>query len=45
MPAEDIGQVLWKRQATRQPCDGAEEFLPFRCHEWTEGIWEARPSA
>lgn len=45
MPVEDIGQVLLNPQATRQSCDGAEELLPFRCREWTEGIWEARPSA
>lgn len=43
MSAEDIGQVLLRHPATRQPCDGAENHLPFRCPGWTKGVWETRP--
>lgn len=42
MPAEDISQVLLRHPATRQPCDEAEDHLPFRCPGWTKGVWETR---
>lgn len=45
MPVEDIGQVLLNPQAKPPGSLVMELKSFFLLGVWTEGIWEARPSA